>query len=256
MTSYLTAAGHCLEYTWIGPGPDDAPPLVFLHEGLGSLATWKDFPNQVAAATGCGALVYSRWGYGDSESRVGPSPASYLHDEALIALPDVLMQMEIKQPILIGHSDGASLALIYAGANSTDVRGLVLEAPHVFVEDITLAGIERAGQLYKSTDLPQRLARFHGDQADAVFQNWYDTWLAPDFRLWNIEASLPTIHCPLLIIKGEDDEYGTIKQVDAIRAQVSGTVAVRMLPDCGHTPHRDQRKTTINAIIRFVQDLI
>ena len=256
MVLYLTAAGHRLEYAWLGPDPDEAPTLVFLHEGLGSLATWKDFPNEVAAATGCGAFLYSRWGYGKSEPRIGPCTDHYVHEEALTTLPEVLSQMGIQRPILIGHSDGASLALIYAGANSNDVRGLVLEAPHVFVEDITLAGIKRAGQLYKSTDLPQRLARYHGDQADAVFQNWYNTWLGPDFRPWNIEASLPTIRCPLLIIQGEDDEYGTIKQVDAIRTQVSGSVEVQMLPDCGHAPHRDQREVTINAISRFVRDLI
>ncbi len=256
MVSYLTAAGHRLEYAWLGPDSDEAPTLVFLHEGLGSLATWKDFPNEVAAATGCGAFLYSRWGYGKSDPRIGPCNEHYLRDEALMALPQVLSQMRIQHPILIGHSDGASLALIYAGANSNDVRGLVLEAPHVFVEDITLAGIKRAGQLYKSTGLPQRLARYHGDQADTVFQNWYDTWTRADFRKWNIEDSLSAICCPLLIIQGEDDEYGTIKQVDAIRTQVSGSVEVQMLPDCGHAPHRDQREVTINAIIRFVRDLI
>lgn len=256
MVSYLTAAGHRLEYAWLGPDSDEAPTLVFLHEGLGSLATWKDFPNEVAAATSCGAFLYSRWGYGKSDPRIGPCNEHYLLDEALTALPEVLSNMKIQQPILIGHSDGASLALIYAGANSNDVRGLVLEAPHVFVEDITLAGIKHAGQLYKSTGLPQRLARYHGDRADVVFQNWYSTWTRADFRKWNIEDSLSAICCPLLIIQGEDDEYGTIKQVDAIRTQVSGSVEVQMLPDCGHTPHRDQREVTINAIIRFVRDLI
>lgn len=256
MVSYLTAAGHRLEYAWLGPDPDEAPTLVFLHEGLGSLATWKDFPNEVAAATGCSAFLYSRWGYGKSDPRIGPCNEHYLHDEALTALPEVLSQMRIQQPILIGHSDGASLALIYAGANNNGVRGLVLETPHVFVEDITLAGIKRAGQLYKSTDLPQRLTRYHGDHADAVFQNWHDTWLGSDFRTWNIETCLSAIRCPLLIIQGEDDEYGTIKQVDAIRTQVSGSVEVEMLPDCGHAPHRDQPKVTMNAIIRFVRDLI
>ena len=256
MVSYLTAAGHRLEYAWLGPDSDEAPTLVFLHEGLGSLATWKDFPNEVAAATGCGAFLYSRWGYGKSDPRIGPCNEHYLRDEALTALPEVLSNMKIQQPILIGHSDGASLALIYAGANSNDVRGLVLEAPHVFVEDITLAGIKRAGQLYKSTGLPQRLARYHGDRADVVFQNWYSTWTRADFRKWNIEDSLSAICCPLLIIQGEDDEYGTIKQVDAIRTQLSGSVEVQMLPDCGHAPHRDQREVTINAIIRFVRDLI
>ena len=146
MVSYLTAAGHRLEYAWLGPDPDEAPTLVFLHEGLGSLATWKDFPNDIAAATGCGAFLYSRWGYGKSEPRIGPCTDHYVHEEALTTLPEVLSKMKIQQPILIGHSDGASLALIYAGANSNDVRGLVLEAPHVFVEDITLAGIRQRWQ--------------------------------------------------------------------------------------------------------------
>ncbi len=256
MVSYLTAAGHRLEYAWLGPDPDEAPTLVFLHEGLGSLATWKDFPNEIVAATGCGAFLYSRWGYGRSDPRIGRCSEYYLHDEALTVLPEVLSQMEIQQPILIGHSDGASLALIYAGANSNDIRGLALEAPHVFIEDITIAGIKRAGQLYKSTDLGQRLVRLHGDQADAVFQNWYNTWLGRDFRPWNIEAFLPAIRCPLLIIQGDDDEYGTIKQVDAIRTQVSGSVEVKMLPDCRHTPHRDQPQATSLAMIEFIRNLI
>ena len=164
--------------------------------------------------------------------------------------------MGIQQPIFIGHSDGASLALIYAGANNKDVRGLVLEAPHVFVEDITLAGIKHAGELYESTDLPQKLARYHGAHGDDVFRNWHDTWTGTNFREWNIEDSLSNIYCPILIIQGENDEYGTTKQLDAIKTQVSGLVQVQLLPDCGHTPHRDQRQLTMDTIIRFVRDLI
>lgn len=254
---YLTAAGERLEYQWIGPGPGERPTLVFLHEGLGCVGMWRDFPARVAAATGCGALVYSRCGYGDSEPLPRPRTSRYLHHEALAVLPQVLAVVAIERSILIGHSDGASIALIYAGATaSPKTLGLVLEAPHVFVEDVTIEGIKRTGELYRTTDLGERLARYHGDQTNAVFWGWHDTWLEPGFRDWNIEEYLARIRCPVLVIQGEDDEYGTKRQVDAIASQASEPVAALMLAAYGHTPHRDQSEAVFQAIDRFMRDVI
>ncbi len=251
---YLIAAGERLEYIWTGPGPGERPTLVFLHEGLGCVGMWRDFPARVAAATGCGALVYSRCGHGDSEPLPRPRTPRYLHHEALAVLPQVLEVMAIERSVLIGHSDGASIALIHAGATaSPKTLGLVLEAPHVFVEDVTLAGIERAGELYRTTDLGERLTRYHGDQTNAVFWGWHDIWRDPAFRDWNIEEYLARITCPVLVIQGEDDEYGTKRQVDAIVSQASGPAAALMLAACGHTPHRDQPQAVLQAIDRFVR---
>ncbi len=254
---HLVAANQRLEYAWIGPGPAQAPTLIFLHEGLGCAGMWKDFPLWVAERTGCGALIYSRSGYGDSAPLDRPRTARYLHDEALTVLPQVLEAMNIRHAIFIGHSDGASIALIYAAAGGAQATlGLVLEAPHVFVEDITLAGIERTGELYRTTDLAQKLSRYHGDQTNAVFWSWYDTWLSPEFRHWNIEEYCPRIACPLLLIQGEDDEYGTKRQVDAILSRVVTPAQAVMLPECGHVPHREQPQATLEAITRFVQGIV
>lgn len=254
---HFFAAKQRLEYTWIGPAPARTPTLVFLHDGLGCADTWRDFPARVAERTGCAALIYSRCGHGDSAPLDRPRTARYLHDEALTVLPQVLRAMNIRQPIFIGHSDGASIALIYAGAAGAETTlGLVLEAPHVFVENITVAGIERTGEAYRTTDLAQRLARYHGDQTNAVFWSWYDTWLSPEFRHWNIEEYFPRIGCPLLVIQGEDDEYGTKRQVDAVVSQVSAPAEAVMLSECGHTPHRDQAQATLEIMARFVQGIV
>lgn len=254
---HFFAANQRLEYTWIGPAPAQAPTLVFLHDGLGCADTWRDFPARVAARTGCGALIYSRSGHGDSAPLDRPRTARYLHHEALTVLPQVLRTMNIRQSIFIGHSDGASIALIYAGAGVAEATlGLVLEAPHVFVEDITIAGIERAGEIYRTTDFAQKLARYHGDQTNAVFWSWYDTWLSPEFRHWNIEAYCRRIACPLLVIQGEDDKYGTKRQVDAVVSQVPTPAEAVMLPACGHTPHREQTQAALEAVTRFVQGIV
>jgi pimeloyl-ACP methyl ester carboxylesterase len=250
---FVVAAGHKLEYEWI-EGETDKPALVFLHEGLGSIRQWRDFPAQVAAATGCPALVYNRYGYGDSdvlaEGRVG---VRFMHDEALIALPQVLSLLGIERPVLVGHSDGASIALIHAGAGHP-VRALVALAPHVFVEDISVRSIEEAKRQFETTDLPERLARYHRDPRK-TFYLWNDAWLDPEFRRWNIEEYLPGIRCRVLAIQGEEDEYGTMAQVEAIARQVSGRCQLLKLARCGHSPHRDQPETALAAIAAFVQSL-
>ena len=230
------------------------PTLVFLHEGLGSIGQWRDFPRLVAQATGCAALVYARYGYGQSnvlaEERV---PVSFMHDEALKALPEVLAARGIADPVLIGHSDGASIALIYAGAGHP-VRAVAVMAPHVFVEDVSVASIVAARRAFETTDLPERLGKHHRDPR-RTFYLWNDAWLDPAFRDWNIEEYLPGIRCPLLAIQGQGDEYGSMAQLDAIARQVKGPCELLKLSNCGHSPHREQPEAVLEAIRRFVGSL-
>jgi len=253
---FVQAGGHRLEYVTCPPGrlsgtaAATRPTLVFLHEGLGSVALWKSFPLKVAEASGCPALVYSRYGYGKSDRLLAPRTVDYMHREALDVLPEVLDRLGIDNPILVGHSDGASIALIHAGAGKRPVLGVVAMAPHVFVEDITVKSIAEAGETFRTTDLPQRLGRYHDDVA-STFRGWNDIWLHPDFRRWNIEEVLPRIRCPVLLIQGEDDQYGTAVQVEAIARLVSGPVETLMLPDCAHSPHHEQNDPTLAAIVEF-----
>jgi len=244
-----------IEYVRIA-GDTSAPTLVFLHEGLGSVSMWRDFPERVAAETRCPALVYSRRGYGNSTPIAGARAPDYMHVEATSTLPALLDILAIDDLVLIGHSDGASIALIHAGASNRpkQVRGVVALAPHVFVEPLSIASIERAREQYETTDLRAGLARHHAD-VDAAFRGWNDIWLAPAFRSWNIEPSLSGIECPLLLIQGRDDEYGTLAQIDAIEARVLGGVERVVLDDCGHSPQRDQPEATLAAIRRFIETM-
>ncbi|HKV08169.1 MAG TPA: alpha/beta hydrolase [Thermoanaerobaculia bacterium] len=245
--------GQRLEYRWIGPGPGEAPTIVFLHEGLGSAGGWRDFPDRLATATGCGALVYSRRGYGGSEPVSGPRSIRFMHDEALDVLPAVLEHFGIEKPILFGHSDGASIALIYTGARRGPVLTLVLEAPHVFVEPVCVESIARMAEAYETTGLPERLARRHGDNTDSMFRTWTDVWLRPEFLYWNIEDYLPAIEEPVLVVQGEDDEYGTLRQVEAVMTGVRGPAESLVLPECGHSPHKDQPDRVLDAAARFIR---
>ncbi len=244
--------GVRLEFAWEGPDPGVSPRLVFLHEGLGSTAMWRDFPAAVARRTGHRALVYSRRGYGQSDPVPLPRPVSFMHEEALGPLPALLAGLGVERPILVGHSDGASIALIYAGTWPDRVDALVLEAPHVFVEDICVESIARIKGVYETTDLKTRLAKYHGDNTDCAFWGWNQVWLNPAFREWNIEEFLPRITCPVLIIQGEQDEYGTERQVEAITRQAPGPVESVLLPACGHSAHRDQRDMTLDAMAEFI----
>ncbi|MGH8799919.1 MAG: alpha/beta fold hydrolase [Casimicrobiaceae bacterium] len=228
--------------------------MVFLHEGLGSVALWKDFPARVARATGCAALVYSRPGYGRSSAATLPRRPDYMHVEALAVLPGLLDHVGIDDPVLVGHSDGASIALLHAGSGLRPVRAIIALAPHVFVEDVSLASIAQARRIYRTTDFRSRLARYHAD-ADATFRGWNDIWLAPAFRRWNIEDCLPRVRCPVLLIQGRDDEHGTSAQLDAIERQAGGSVTRVELPDCRHSPHRDQADATLEAIAGFISTL-
>jgi len=248
--SRLKVQGHTLEVMRIPARDAASVELVFLHEGLGSVSHWKDFPARVADATGCGVTVYSRYGSGKSDVLTADRAVTYMHDEALEALPELLSTLEIENPILIGHSDGASIALIYAGTHDR-VRGLVLLAPHVFVEDLSVASIADAKVKFETTNLREKLGRHHQDAA-RTFWGWNNIWLHPDFRRWNIEEYLPRITCPILAIQGLDDQYGTMAQVEAIERQSRGPVEVVRLADCKHSPQRDQPEATLQAIAGFV----
>ncbi len=240
-----------LESLWYGSPPDAAPTLVFLHEGLGSVSTWRDFPRRLADKTGYGALVYSRRGYGSSPPAELPRPIRYMHDEAAV-LGDVLRHHGVRDAVLIGHSDGASIALIYAGrAQAVGLQALILEAPHVFAEESGIESIAAMKQTYDTTDLRQRLARHHSN-VDNAFRGWNDVWLDPRFREWNIEEFLPTIAIPLLMIQGTNDEYGTWKQIEAIERQVHGPFETLRVPDAGHAPHRDQPEIVLEKMSAFI----
>ncbi len=245
-----------LEFRSLGPPPGEAPTLILLHEGLGCVSLWKDFPEQVAAATGCGVLAYSRAGYGRSTPCPLPRPLSFMHTEGLAVLPRVLDAAGVQEAVLVGHSDGASIALIHAGgARDARLRGLVLMAPHVFVEDLTIDSIRAAREAYEKTDLRERLSRYHGENVDCAFMGWNRAWLDPRFRDWNLERFLPEIAVPVLLLQGEDDNYGTLRQLETIDRRLPEGAEILLLPECGHSPFRDQPEATLQAIARFVARL-
>lgn len=249
---YVTVGATRLEYQWHGPAAAVAPTIVFLHEGLGAISRWRDFPAALCTRLGVGGLVYNRQGYGGSDPLGAPLSPSFMHDEALDVLPRLLDALEIRAPILFGHSDGGSIALIHAASNHR-VRALVLEAPHVFVEPVTVTSIAAVREVYGASDLRDRLARHHGENVDTLFDFWTRVWLSDEFRGWNIESVLPSVTCPALVIQGQDDEYGTLKQVDAIRDRAAGPVETLVLDACGHSPHLDQRDAVETAAVGFLE---
>ena len=230
--------------------------LVFLHEGLGCIEFWRDFPEAVCTATGCNGLVYDRKGYGGSDPYGGPWPLDYLRKESEIFLPGLLKSCDLKHAVLIGHSDGGTIALLTAAGNNSRVRGVITEAAHIFVEEVTLTGIRNAIEAYETGDLKTRLARYHGESTETVFRRWADRWLSPDFFDWNIEACLPKVTCPLLALQGKNDAYGTAAQLQRIAAGVSGPVEAKLLSGCGHVPHVQARKVVLNEMIRFISSLL
>lgn len=249
---FLTIDGARLECRRL-PGDPTKPTIVLLHEGLGSVSMWRDFPDKLAAATGAPVFLYSRAGYGRSSSSPLPWPTRYMHREALDVLPKVLAAAGIGDHVLLGHSDGGSIALIYAGgAARTGLKGIVTMAAHAFNEEVCVQSIAMARDAYATTDLRQRLMRYHGDNVDNAFRGWNDVWLSPDFWHWNIEEYFPRIQVPVLAIQGLDDEYGTEKQVDAIVTQVAGPAEKLMLPACKHSPHRDQAQAVLDAMRGFL----
>lgn len=217
---------------------------------------WRDFPDRLASATGCGALVYSRLGYGASESLGGSRQLRFMHDEALQVLPAVLERFKLEEVVLFGHSDGASIAVVYTGARLGHVRALVLEAPHVFVEPVCVESIQRIAEAYETTRLRERLTRYHGDNTDSMFRTWTDVWLRPEFRQWNIEEYLPAVTSPVLVVQGEEDQYGTLRQVDAILTQVSGPAESLVLARCGHSPHSEHPDEVLEVVGQFVRQTL
>ncbi len=255
---FATIDGISLHYEWAGQGAPAAgaaePAIVMLHEGLGSVALWRDFPDAVAAATGLPVLVYSRRGYGRSTPIAhGPRPVDYMDDEAQVALPGLLDALGVTRPILLGHSDGGSIALIQAGSGIGPAPlGVITMAAHLFVETVSTVSIAKARVAYEESDLRAKLARFH-DDVDGAFYSWNTTWLLPDFiRGWNIEADVARSRCPITAIQGVQDEYGTVRQLDAIRDRAAGRAEIVLLPDCRHSPHRDQPAATLAAIVAHV----
>lgn len=240
------------------PAPDtttSGPTLVFLHEGLGSIGQWKDFPQALCAAMGLRGFVYDRLGYGASDGFEGPRGTDYLHREAEVWLPRIAAAEGWGDAIVpVGHSDGGSIALLYAARHR--VRALVTMAAHVFVEEVTLAGIREARTAWHTTDLKDRLARYHGAKTEAMFLAWNDTWQTKAFRTWNIETALPEIRDPLLAIQGVQDEYGTAAQIEAILTGAGGPAEGILIPDCRHIPHLQAREAVIGAITRFVGDAL
>jgi pimeloyl-ACP methyl ester carboxylesterase len=249
-TEFLNLGDRRIEYRFAMTASRRAIDIVMLHEGLGSVSMWKDFPERLADATGCRTLVFSRYGYGRSSPLVSPRNVDFMHEEARVWLPALLDAFGIRRPVLFGHSDGASIALIHAAASKSDLAGIVALAPHVKVEELTIESIERAKAAYETTDLRTRLTRHHAD-ADLAFRGWNQVWLNPAFRDWNIEALLSSITCPVLAVQGHDDDYGTLEQVESIRRALPHT-EVLALPECGHSPHRDQPAAVLEAVRRFV----
>jgi pimeloyl-ACP methyl ester carboxylesterase len=253
---FLDVGAQHLEYRMIGPRPDAAPTLVLLHEGLGCVGLWGDFPERLAAATGAGVFAYSRAGFGRSSAVTLPRPLSFMHDEARDVLPPLLAAIGFRRGLLIGHSDGASIAAIYAGSvQDHRVRGLVLMAPHLFTEDATVNGVAQAREAYAQGDLRARLARWHS-HVDCAFRTWSESWSNPAFRSWNIREELAYIRVPILIIQGAGDQYGTVRQIETAQEECYCPVEVALLAEAGHAPHREAAEVTLDLVAGFVIRLL
>jgi pimeloyl-ACP methyl ester carboxylesterase len=255
-TGFLNIGASNLEYRMIGPAPDAAPTIVMLHEGLGCAGLWGDFPDRLAAATSAGVFVYSRAGYGASTKVALPRPLDYMHVEALDVLPKLLDKIGFRRGLLLGHSDGASIAAIYAGGvQDHRVRAVAMIAPHFVVEDIGLTSIAETRKAYENGGLKEKLKRWHGD-VDNMFYGWNDAWLDARFRKWDISEYLAYIRVPVAILQGVDDQYGTIHQIEIAREECYCPVDVTMIPDAGHSPHREASEATLNTISEFVKRIL
>jgi pimeloyl-ACP methyl ester carboxylesterase len=253
---WVQAGGRRLETAWWGSSPETAPTIVLLHEGLGCVALWRGFPAALAEATGFGVFAWSRAGYGASDPIVPPRPVSYMHQEAARLVAPVLDQEGVRDCVLLGHSDGGSIAALYAGTqDDARVRGLALLAPHFFVEDITIAGIQAARDRFRDSDLRARLARYHQD-VDGAFRGWNGAWLNPDFRAWDIRAECAGIGVPSLIAQGLADPYGTAAQVAAAQAAFGAPVRALLLEGVGHAPHLEAAQPTLDAVSDFVREIL
>jgi pimeloyl-ACP methyl ester carboxylesterase len=256
---YIPIENLLLRAKWIIPKNGEVgkkTALVFLHEGLGCIEQWRDFPDKLVNATGYPGLLYDRNGYGGSSPCEDAWPIDYLFPEAEVFLPEVLQECGIASAILIGHSDGGTIALLTAALMPGLVKGAVVEAAHIFVEDITVTGIRQTVEKYKTGNLREALKKYHPKNVDCVFFRWADRWLSTEFKNWNISDMLSGITCPLLVIQGTEDRYGTQAQVEGIVRQVSGPAFAKMIPGCGHTPHFQAEKEVLEEMSRFIFGLI
>ncbi|MFN1217554.1 alpha/beta fold hydrolase [Chryseobacterium kwangjuense] len=240
-------------YTAYNQSSEGKPVLVFLHDSLGCTQLWRDFPAKLSEAAGCNILIYDRLGYGKSgPMNTHERPVNYMELEADL-LNDLLIELDIPRAILFGHSDGGTIALITASKYPERVEAVICEAGHIFVEEITLKGINDAWEAYKTTNLAERLQKYHGDKVEMLFKAWTETWTRADYRNWNIESLLKDIQCPLLFIQGDADEYGTLDQVEKTVSQVSGPVEKYIIPGAGHTPHKEVPEQVINKVSQFLK---
>jgi pimeloyl-ACP methyl ester carboxylesterase len=252
----MIVGGRTIQTNWWGPAPDAAPTVVLLHEGLGCVALWRDFPEALAAATGCGVFAYSRFGYGDSDPVTLPRPMSYMHDEALHVLPQVLDAAGVRRAVLLGHSDGGSIAAIYAGAvRDARIAGVVLMAAHFFVEDLNIESIREIKQAYEQGDLRPRLARYHRD-VEVAFRGWNDAWLDTRFRAFDITDQVAKIRVPVLALQGADDPYGSDEQLRTLERTVRCSVETRLIEGARHSPHLEATAATLEAIVPFVRSVL
>ncbi|MCA6105646.1 alpha/beta fold hydrolase [Bradyrhizobium cenepequi] len=252
-SGFLHIGSSDLEYRMIGPAPDSAPTIVMLHEGLGSVGLWGDFPERLQAATGAGVFAYSRAGYGGSSPAKLPRPLDYMHIEAQEVLPKLLDAIGFRCGLLVGHSDGASIAAIYAGSHQDHrLQGIALIAPHFIVEDISVNSIAEIKTTYETTNLKEKLARWHKD-VDNAFYGWNGAWLDPKFRDWDISEFLAYIRVPIAILQGEADQYGTLRQVEIAKEECYCPVDVTVIPGAGHSPHREAPEATLRAIADFAE---
>src|SRR5258707_122147 len=255
-SGFLRISAADLEYRMIGPSPEHAPTIVMLHEGLGSAALWGDFPEKLQAATGAGVFVYSRTGYGESTPAKLPRPVDYMHIEALDVLPKLLDQIGFRRGLLLGHSDGASIAAIDAGSHQDHrVEGVAMIAPHFIVEDVSVASIAKIKTAYETTDLRAKLKRWHRD-VDNAFYGWNDAWLNPRFHDWDISEYLAYIRVPIVIVQGADDQYGTIRQIEIAEQECYCPVDVSIITGAGHSPHREAAEATLNAVAEFARSIL
>jgi pimeloyl-ACP methyl ester carboxylesterase len=252
---YVEATGGRIEYQWVGTGEPGHPALVFLHDGLGCVAMWGRFPQALASAARLRALVYSRFGHGGSDPLPRPRTDRFLHDEALDVLPALLERLAVAAPVLVGQSDGASIALIHAAARPTSVAGLILEAPHVFAEQLTIDGVARTCRRFaENADFRRKFSRYHRDAA-AVVAQWNDAWLSPSFRRWTIEEALVEVVCPVLLLQSSCDPYGSRLHLDKIANRVQGPVSTVILPGDSHSPHRDHHARVLHEMTGFLARL-
>ncbi len=255
-SGFLRIGDATLEYRHIGPQPAEAPTVVMLHEGLGCVGLWNMFPDKIAEATGAGVFVYSRAGYGESSSAPLPRPLTYMHDEAMLVLPKVLDAIGFRRGLLLGHSDGASIAAIYAGSiQDHRVRGLSLIAPHFFVEDISVRSIAEIKSAYEQGELRAKLAKWHRT-VDVAFYGWNGAWLDPEFRKWDITDALAYIRVPVQIVQGAEDQYGTLRQVETAQEECYCPVEVEIVPGAAHSPHREAPDATLEAVTGFVNRIL